>query len=86
MAGLVKFHWISTENDAHFYYMLCSPSFYQGDYQQELTYFTTSTSAILSGFEKGTEYICSFSTMYEDGSQREEPINIHDSLGNAHNM
>ena len=84
MSGSVKFSWISSTNGVNIYYMLCSPDIYNGDYQTELTHFTTYTSAIISGFQEGRGYVCTLTAMHEDGSQMEESIRVR-FLGKQHN-
>lgn len=64
--GSIEFSWISTADtieDDSTHYISCIPYMYYGDYPEDLTYFTTSSSVVLRGFQKGTGYICSVSTI-----------------------
>ena len=82
-SGYVKFNWIGRNTGGNLYYILCTPESYSGDYQRELTYLTTFTSAVLTGFQESRGYVCTLTAMDDDGNQVEETIQIH-SLGEPH--
>ena len=76
-SGLVQLKWIPGENDAkNMYYISCSPDIYYGDYFEKLTYWTTSSFALISGFDEGAQYKCTLLVTYEDGNQSEESISL----------
>ena len=76
-SGSVKFSWIEIKT-ANLYCIVCTPAI---NYEEEVMYFTTTTSLTVSGFEDETGYECSLLAVYNDGSEKEEKIKIH-SLGN----
>lgn len=86
-SGVMEFSWSPTTSVSkvtNLYYIACTPDWYHGNYPEDFTYFTRTTSMVISRFQEGMGYTCTLSTMDVGGKLYDESIYIHmKSLGQS---